>query len=97
MIEHSLNPQTIPLSQQTASPLLIVEALSQYSQISWKRAGWIRQKIFIPEIGVLNGVSRCIYLGLHTYEFPLLSSQYSLDFELVGWLRNVYLNIWQDV
>lgn len=96
LIPYSIEP--VPLDLVVGNnPLIIVQALSEFSQPSWRKAGWLQQKVNIPEIGTLKGVSRTIQFGTRIYEFPLQIPECSLDFQLVDWLRNVHLSIWLDV
>lgn len=94
-LQYWIEPQQ--LNFQFHSKRIIVRAASPYAQLSWRRAGWIRQIFVFPETGITRSSARRVYLETQILEFNAVSlNQYQVEYTLPGWLRSVNLDFWEE-
>lgn len=85
---------------QLSSPILAIYIESESDPGTWRRGGFVKQKI---RTGIVGGGGNDAYLTvkpmylrqINTYTFPLVSTAYSLEFSIPFWLRQISINVYE--
>lgn len=85
---------------QVSSEIVAVYCTSESDPGTWRRGGFIKQKI---RTGIIGGGQNDAYLSIkplylrqiNTITFPKVSSSYSLEFSVPFWLRQYSLSLYE--